>query len=122
MIKLDPAQDRRAGGGGSASAEGLAAVAKDHGAASSLHELAGLDDSAGQGRGVGSGHGLDDCALVEDLEGRQAADAVHLRDAALFGVDLDKGHLLGLGVLVSQALKVRPNHLARAAPVGVDYS
>lgn len=84
-------------------------------------ERDGLCDGFGQGRRVRAADGLDGRAVVEDLERGHGSDALGAGDVGLVvDVDLGKGHLVRARVLLGEALKVRRNHLAGTAPIGVD--
>ncbi|KAI9172295.1 putative methyltransferase [Paramyrothecium foliicola] len=84
-------------------------------------ELGSLCDGLAERGRVGALDGLDGLAAMEDYEGGHGGDAVGSSNAGLLvNVDLGEGDLLRARVLLCEALKVRCDHLARAAPVGVD--
>lgn len=86
-----------------------------------IAERNGLCDGFGQGRRVGAADGLDGRAVVEDLERGHGSDALRAGDVGLVvDVDLGKGHLVRARVLLGEALKVRRNHLAGTAPIGIE--
>jgi len=84
-------------------------------------ELDSFVDGGSQGWWVGALDSLDDGAGAQDQESGHGAHAVLLGDLALaVDIHLDEGDLVGFGVLGREGFKRWRNHLAGAAPVGVD--
>ena len=84
-------------------------------------ELDGLLDGVGEGAGVGAADALELGGALEDDEGRHRGDLVRRRDRLLVvDVDLAERDLAGLRELRRQRFERRRDHLAGAAPVGVD--
>lgn len=90
----------------------------------SLARFGDLDpifDSLRQGRWIRALDGLDADAAVEDLEGRHSGHAVAFGDHGLrVDVDFGEGDFLGASVFFRKGFEVRCDHLAGAAPVGVN--
>lgn len=84
-------------------------------------QLDSLLDRGGQGLRVGALDGLDGRAVLENHKGGHGPDTILGRDLALvINVDLGERDALRLGVLGRETFESRCNHLARAAPVGVE--
>ena len=59
---------------------------------------------------------------MKDLERRHGGYCIAASNGGLrVDVDLSEGNLVGFRVLFREAFKVRSNHFAGTAPVGVDY-
>lgn len=75
-----------------------------------------------QGRGVRALNGIDDGAVVQNQEGGHGAHTVLLRHFTLaIDIDLAECNLLRLGVLGRKGLECGRDHLAWAAPIGINW-
>lgn len=85
-------------------------------------QLDGIVDRSRQRWRVRALDRLNTGPVMEDLEGRHGAHAVGAGNGALrIDVDLGEGDFLRARVLLCEGFKRRGNHLAGAAPVGVDW-
>ena len=105
-----------------AAAEGAPGSLEGGAGGSGGGELDGLLDGVGEGAGVGAADALELGRALEDDEGGHRGDLVRRGDGLLVvDVDLAERDLARLRELRRQRLERRRDHLARPAPVGVDY-